>query len=316
MNNYTFRRDVAQFMIDFRNADKTQQPNPWEAWRPYYNFLFGITEAYESDDGYDIWQMFDQERYGELYEPLYHTIEADMSAYTAGKQSLIPPLLRTYFQGFYADPDETTWDDEMRWYVGLTDVDRRLWENFFGHHAILSKSQEYERFSAGERTTIDPELYELLRKSDRQQLVDFVNTLENVACELNCEDLWDSKYAYNTQDLEQHLYRYKAYFDEIGPSTGLEISEENLSAIGAVIDVAHRLECGTATMPEAEQALAGIDGISDSQRVTFQQIIGQIADPDERLTTETQCGALYQTNIQIVGRDEMMLSSRFVCVNR
>ena len=79
--------------------------------------------------------------------------------------------------------------------------------------------------------------------------MDFVNTLENVACELNCEDLWDSKYAYNTQDLEQHLYRYKAYFDEIGPSTGLEISEENLSAIGVVIDVPHRLECGTATMP-------------------------------------------------------------------
>lgn len=291
MNNYTFRRDVADFMVEFREADQSGQPNPWEQWRPLYNFWFGMTEGYRSDDGVDIWGMFEQRRYGELYDTLYHTLEADMSAYVRNKTSLIPPRLQPYFSEFYGNAEVSTWDEELRWYAGLSETDKRLWDNFFGHHAVLSTSPEYANVESVDPTKIEAELYEELVKSDRRQLVDFINTLEDVACDTNCEEFWKSKYAYFIVDLEAHLYRYSIYFDQIGPETGIEVDEDNLASVGEALELlVSDIECGSKSANEVVTAIDAIDGLTDAQRQTFRQIIDQLLDPDEfRLYTHLLC---------------------------
>ncbi len=42
MNFYTFRRDVAQFALDFREYELSQSENPLEPWRAYYDLMVGL----------------------------------------------------------------------------------------------------------------------------------------------------------------------------------------------------------------------------------------------------------------------------------
>ena len=55
MNFYTFRRDVAQFALNFRDHERSGSSNPLEPWRPYYNLIAGFL-AQESLAGEDFWQ--------------------------------------------------------------------------------------------------------------------------------------------------------------------------------------------------------------------------------------------------------------------
>ena len=45
MNIYTFRRDAAQFVLDFREHDRSGTPNPWEQWRLYYDWMVRLLES-------------------------------------------------------------------------------------------------------------------------------------------------------------------------------------------------------------------------------------------------------------------------------
>ena len=36
LNVYSFKRDIAQFMLDFKQHDGSGKSNPWDDWRPFY----------------------------------------------------------------------------------------------------------------------------------------------------------------------------------------------------------------------------------------------------------------------------------------
>ena len=131
MNLYTFRRDLAQFMRGFRGYDQSEESNPWEDWRPLYNYFVGISRDYTSVDGKSAWELLEESWFDELWHALYHVPETEKPAIAAGKLSLLPPLLRRYFEGFLAESEETKWEDELRWYSNLTPTDRYLWDTAF-----------------------------------------------------------------------------------------------------------------------------------------------------------------------------------------
>ena len=163
MNLYTFRQDVARFMLSMREADDLGQPSPWEGWRPFYNLLAdNLSEDGSGDE--DVWELLPQERdvlklgaherIVKLWPPLFHRTDASMPAIVAGRLSLIPPPLRGYFENFIAETEETTWRNELLWYGSLSPGDRYLWDAFFNYYDILRYSPEYREMEVTESATI------------------------------------------------------------------------------------------------------------------------------------------------------------------
>ena len=291
MNHYTFRRDVARFMIDFRDFETSGESNPWEEWKPFYDFLVGITRDNLAPQGKDLWDYVEEMRYRDLWHGLYHIVDTEFPTTVAGNLALIPPPLQPYFEGFIAERRETTWADELHWYSRLAPEDRRLWDNVYFYNSVLYYSPQYSSPDSSDTTDIDEPRRQMLMEVDRQQLVDFVNTLEDIVCEFDCQQLWGSPYAYWTYELEDHLYRYQIYFDEIDPNTGVELNEESLTALGQALDsIVSDFYCGMSRSDSARQAVDAAQGLSNLQRAALNQIIDQIDDPIQGvLTRQTAC---------------------------
>ena len=295
-NSYTFRRDVAQFMIEFRNLEESNQPNPWEEWRPFYNYLVGKAHDGTNSEGKDFWEILERRRYGELWGALYHLVDTEFPSNVAGNLSLIPPPLRPYFNGVIADKNATTWREELDWYSRFHPEDKRLWDNSYTYWEFLYYSPRYAAPANAARAGIDQQRRQLLREADRQQLVDFINTLEDIACEVNCKNLWDSEYAYWTYELEDHMLRHQLYFDELDPEIGIELEDANLEAVGRGLEiVVSELYCGDVTAESARDSLDAVQGITDLQKVALHQIIDQVADPSQGiLAARAKCHSSQQ----------------------
>ena len=284
LNHYTFRRDLAQFLLDFRDYERSGQLNPWEEWEPFYDFLVGITRDNLAPQGEDLWNYLEEMRYPDLWDGLYHIADTEFPTIVAGNLKLIPPPLQPYFEGVIAERREMTWADELRWYSRLAPEDRRLWDNFYFYSSVSYYSPQYVAPDTSAMTRIDEPHRRILVSADQQQLIDFINTLEDIVCEANCEELWNSKYAYWTYELEDHMYRYQLYFDEIGPSTGVELNEENLVALGRALEfIVSDFYCGKSGPQSARESVDAIQEITDLQKAALDQIIDQIADPEERI---------------------------------
>ena len=290
-SSYTYRRDVAQFMFDFRNLEATNEPNPWEEWRSFYNYLVGKASDGTKSEGKDFWKILEERRYGELWHALYHLVDTEIPSGVAGNVSLIPPPLRRYFNGVVAENSATTWRDELHWYSRLNPEDKRLWDNSYSSWEFLYYSPGYAAPTNAPRASIGEQHRQLLRDADRQQLVDFINTLEDIVCEADCHELWNSKYAYWTYELEDHMQRYQIYFEELNTNENVELDEQNLAALGQVMKViVSDFYCGQETSQVARESVDGVQGITDRQRVAFHQIIDQITDPSEMiLSTRRGC---------------------------
>ena len=286
LNHFTFRRDLAKFMLDFRDFERSGQTNPWDKWEPFYDFLVGITRDDLEPQSKNLWDYLEEMKYRDLWDGLFHMADTEIPTIVAGNLALVPPPLQPYFEGFIAEQRETTWADELRWYSLLTPEDRRLWDNFYFYNSVIHYSPQYSSPDSVDRTDIDETLRQLLWEADRQQLVDFINTLEGIVCEIGCEQLWDSPYAYWDYELDDHLYRYRIYFDQIEPSTGIELDEENLAALGQALEfIVSDFYCGMSGSNAARQAVDAAQGISDLQRAALNQIIDQIDDPTTGILT-------------------------------
>ncbi len=96
MNSFTFKQDIARFMLEFKGADDQRRESVWEDWRPFYRFLRDImTGGYSGDD--DPWELLAREEFGELRSPLFSKLWADIPSTVAGKLSLIPSAVPTVF---------------------------------------------------------------------------------------------------------------------------------------------------------------------------------------------------------------------------
>ena len=280
LNIYTFRRDVARFMFDFREYDESGRENPWEEWRPFYNALAGHALRYDGADGDSGWDLLERGEYDPLWDAMYHLLETELPRWTAGEPELIPPPLRAYFDGFMGDAERgegkgINWLDELYWYNGLGRLDRHLWDSAFGYGVILHHSPEYRRWTPSETTTIPEPLRRQIMKAGRQQLVTFVNTLEDVArWDGNRRPLWADDFGYWKGYVAQAMTLTDLYADEIGADTGVELDEENLRAVKVILRVLARdLYCGTARASEVRGVIESSGGISELQRAAFLEMI-------------------------------------------
>ena len=286
LNIYTFRRDVAQFMLQFRQYDESGQGNPWESWRPFYNYLTGISVLYDESHGESFWDVLVQNRYHELWDNLFHLVDTYMPALVAGNISLIPPLLRDYMTGFIAEDGEANWCDEMNWYANLTPFDRYLWDGVFRYRDILHYSPNYCTNRSDSMTSIPEPLREELRTADRQIFVDFLNAfgglsfldiLDDDPCLNRCQELWGVGYGHwhfwPTYTVD-NLRRSRYYLYEADQTIGVELEPGNLNAVRGIVRViVDDLFCGDADVGEVRELVMREPGVLDGQRAAFLQMI-------------------------------------------
>ena len=277
MNIYIFKRDIARFMLDFRKHDQDGHPNPWEEWRPFYNYLVGISGSYVSPDGRDLWELLRQGDYDELWGVLYHLVDTEVPSTVAGKSSLIPPLLRPYFNGFIADGEDTTWRDELLWYTNLPSQERRLWDTAYNYHSVLAHSPEYAAPPDAPVTRMPSRTRELLRNADRRILVDFINTLEDISCntQIPCKELWNADFDFWAHYVEENLRRYQLYLEELSPSIGIELEPSNLDAVEEALRILATdvSACGETDTSALRGLINSIEGITDLQKAAFLAMI-------------------------------------------
>ena len=306
MNVHTFRRDVARFLLDFRDNDRSAHPNPLEDWRLFYNYLLGHPD-YSSLGDRDFWELLEQGNYHKL-GPLYHLTDTDIPSTVAGNVSLIPPTLRPHFQGFLADESGTdTWREELYWYTNLPPQEKRLWDTAYNYHGVLHYSPGYAAPPSAPRTSIPAEKRELLRNADRRILVDFINTMEDISCNTKspCRELWRADFDFWTGYVHHNLYRARLYLEELGADTGIELAPDKLDAVRGILrTMASDVSCGDGANPSTLRLhINAATGISDLQRNALLAMVDVLERrPDWRLPCGSDA-ALAEAWPDISGRE-------------
>ena len=288
MNFYTFKRDQAQFLLDFRDHDRAGGSNPWEAWRPYYTAAVAglnveIRDAKREGrlrQGDDVWQILaDREFY--KVPNFYHRYETIYPSFGASNLALVPPPLRKYFDGFLEESEPTTWAEQVSWYSRLRDDDRRgdpsdhrLWNMAFVTRDIDYSSPELRASGSAATTRIPEPLRTALRDADRQRLVDFVNTLEVLDWDGNEHYSFDASGRFWQDYIRNHLYMSQIYLDELSPSIGVELEPAALEAVKGMIEgMVSDLYCGRKTPTEMRSVISDATGLSALQKTAFTRMV-------------------------------------------
>ena len=238
-NLYTFKSDQAQFILDFREYDRSGQPNPWEPWRPYYKYLVAAIRA-NAPEGESFWEILEDRDFHKVWW-FSHTQETRYPSQVALKLSLVPPPLQKYFRGFLEEGESGTWAEELDWYSRLEDADHHLWNLVFFTRDILANAPEFGAPASASRTRIPEPLRGTLRTADRQRLVDFVNTLEDV--ESSNESDPDSGFWRGY--LMGHLFIAQFYLPELDRSIGIEAQQPALDSMREILEyLVFDLYCG------------------------------------------------------------------------
>ena len=285
MNFYTFKRDQAQFLLDFRNYDRAAGSNPWEDWRPYYDEVLASLQAdVESGkrdgrigQGEDAWQILARREFYKL-GGFYHRYETVYPAYGSNNLSLVPPPLQKYFQGFLSEGEPTTWAQEVKWYSRLQGDDRpghpsdhRLWNVAFVTRDVHHHSPAP---SSGSITHIPEPLRTALRDADRQRLVDWVNTLEILDWEGSEHYGFNANTWFWQHHIREHLYMSQIYVDQLSPSTGIELEPAAWAAVKGMIErMVSNLYCERTTPTEMRSVISDATGLSALQRTAFSKMV-------------------------------------------
>ncbi len=233
MNVYTFRRDIAEFALEFRHLERSDSNHHLAAWRPYYNLIEGLMASEPLEEEY--WEVLERGEYGK-FDGLWHLLETTIPGYNPHHSTLIPPRLQKYFKGFLKDGEYWTWEEELNWYIALEDEDRRLWSVFNTHdmHYYSPNPPDYPA-----RTRIEEPLRSMLRSTDRQMVVDFINTLEDHTP----WEWWVDSRGFWTSYLETHLSRVPVYKAELNSEIGIELEQPNLDAVLEAMQLLFDLHC-------------------------------------------------------------------------
>lgn len=288
MNFYTFKRDQAQFILDFREYDRSlgEARNPWNAWRPLYTDAIGWLQGEVRNDlpeGSNAWGILANREFYKVGD-FYHRYETIYPSMAARSLSLVPPPLQKYFRGFMNTGESRTWADEIDWYLGLPSADRRgapsdhrLWNMAFVTRDVAGAAPELRVSNSA--TSIPEPLRTTLRNADRQRLVDWVNTLEKVdwtGCDSTSTCM---NYSFKVSDgfwkdyVKNHIYSSQIYLDELSTTTGITLSSANLTAVKGVMKNLESLWCGIRTVAQLRTDVSGATGISDDQRTAFGKIV-------------------------------------------
>ena len=99
-----YREDLKTFMA--------QLPDRYEPLRDRFRNLPNLSRSEDPD--------------------LLHFGEAELIYMVGGNLDLVPPVLRRYFDQFLRPGGIQTWEEAIRWYLGLSQDDAKLAEGYFG----------------------------------------------------------------------------------------------------------------------------------------------------------------------------------------
>ena len=303
MNFYTFKRDQAQFILDFREYDRTlgEARNPWNAWRPLYmdtvGWLIGEVQDKQtrgdlpSGDAWDVAQEILANR--EFYKVggFYHRYETIYPAMAARRLSLVPPPLQKYFRGFMTEGESRTWAQEIAWYSRLGDADgrgspsaRRLWNIAFATRDVDGAAPEHRAPGSSPATSIPSTLRTTLRNADRQRLTDWINTLDEVDWEGTTGYSFKASDGFWRDYAKNYIYSSQIYLDELSLTTGITLSSSEWTAVKSVMKKLESLYCGSRTVAQLRTDVTGETGLSATQRIAF----GKMVDVYEDYTSDVQ----------------------------
>ncbi len=266
-NVYTFWVDTAQFVLDFREHDRAGTSNPLEPWRPYYDWMTRLLDIY-APDGEDYWRILEQREFHKLPD-YYHIVETSFPAHAAGKMSLIPPPLQKYMRGFIEEGKNTTWSEEQEWYSRLNEEDRRLW------HVLTGGVNAWTPLELGARSPvqngmIDSSKREALRAAERQRLLDFINTMEDVAG----SELWKVDPRFWNRYISEHISLVPTYLDELDSSPGIELDETTYDAVVEGLHSIWRLQVHREEWSDVHASISSIEGLSEVLRTALLRMTG------------------------------------------
>ena len=262
MNIYTFRSDAAQFVLDFREHDRSETPNPWEPWRLYYDWMVRLLEN-ETPDEENYWDILGRQDFHRL-KGFVHLMEASLPAHAAGKMDLIPPPLQKYMRGFLEEGKSTTWVEEAEWYSKLTEEGRRLWQVITGEVNEWTPLDLHVQAPVPD-ARIDKSLREMLKAAERQRLLDFINTLDDVAS----SKYWDIDPHFWDHYIEDRISLVPLYLNELDSSAGIELDETTFDAVVESLQSIWRLDSGTEDWFDVHGSVSSIEGLSEAQRTAL-----------------------------------------------
>ena len=267
MNIYTFRRDAAQFVLDFREHDISEKPNPWEPWRPYFDWMVQLLEV-DTPDEENYWDILEDKDFHRL-GGFYHLMETSLPAHAAGKTDLIPPPLQKYMRGFLEEGNSTTWAEEAEWYSRLSEEDRRLWQQLAGDGNNLTPLDLHVHAQVQD-ATIDEPLRETLRAVERQRLIDFINSLEEVAR----FEHWRKDPHFWLRYVEDRISLVPLYLDELHSSVDIELDDPTFDTVVESLRSIWRLHAGREDWSHVRESISSLEGLSEPQRTAFLRMIG------------------------------------------
>ncbi len=280
MNTYTFRRDVAQFALDFRDFELSGADNPLSPWLPYYNRIVHPL-AIEPLDEEDFWDVISRGEYGRLN--IWHSLETSIPGYNPNHPILIPPQIRKYFHGFMKDGERRTWEEELDWYTRLGHKDRILWSGFLTHEILYYSPHLGNESQDAPMAQIPEPLKTVLEGVDRQLLVDFINTFQDQ----RPWGWWNESPRFWILYVRHHLYLSQLYSTELGASVGIELNEHNLEAVLQALQALRALHCpphtgdcrylpefaGIKSKDQVIEEIGNIENLSGSQRSILLEMV-------------------------------------------
>ena len=267
MNIYTFRRDAAQFVLDFREHDRSGEPNPWEPWRPYFDWMVQLLEV-DTPGEENYWDILEDKDFHRL-RGFYHLMETTLPVHAAGKMNLIPPPLQKYMRGFLEEGKSTTWAEENDWYSRLGEEDRRLWQQLAGEGNNRTPL-DLRVHAQVKDAEIDESLRETLRVVERQRLIDFINTLEEVAR----FEHWRKDPHFWRSYVEDRISLVPLYLNELDSSVGIELDDAAFDAVVDALRSISHLRMDGEDWPQVHESISSLGGLSEPQRTALLRMIG------------------------------------------
>ena len=267
MNIYTFRRDAAQFVLDFREHDRSGKPNPWEPWRPYFDWMVQLLKV-DTPDEENYWDILEDKDFHRLWG-FYHLMETTLPVHAAGKINLIPPPLQKYMRGFLEEGKSTTWAEEAEWYSRLGEEDRRLWQQLAGEGNTRTPLDLHVHAQVQD-ATIDEPLRETLKAVERQRLIDFINTLEEVAR----FEHWRKDPHFWRSYVEDRISLVPLYLNELDSSVGIELDDAAFGAVVEGLRSISRIHKGAEDWSQVHESISSVESLSEPQRTALLRMIG------------------------------------------
>ena len=115
------------------------------------------------------------------YPDLFHFGEADLISMVGGDLNLVPLILQKYFDRFLKPGEQETWDEALRWYLGLATEDRKVADGYLGlAHFPLNN---YRGMRPLTDSRVSDAVLVIVEGEERQRLGDFAQRYDLIKSE-------------------------------------------------------------------------------------------------------------------------------------